>query len=143
MQARIGGVWRTIAAAKAYINGAWRTPSTAKAYVSGAWRTVANFVSPITLAITGQYQSISSTSQSQTATPTGGLAPFAYVWATVSSSYPLTFSGGTAATTTVATSSPYTDEYVTVQCTVTDALGTSATATQDLLLRASTSRFNR
>ena len=138
MRGRIGGVWVTPTTATAYINGAWRTLPRAKAYIAAAWRDVASFVQPMTLALTGNYKSTSSTSGTETATPTGGLAPFTYSWAAVSSAYALTFSAQTSASTTVTTASPNPDETLTVGCTVTDSLGTTATATKDLLLNAST-----
>ena len=134
MRARIGGAWTTPSTAKAYIGGTWQTPRNAKAYVSGAWRDVATFVPPLSLTASpdGFYGAGRYTANSQplTATPTGGLAPFTYAWAVVSSSRAVTIGSPTSATTVV---SGYVGTAyiitITLSCTVTDSLGSTATAT--------------
>lgn len=141
MIVRIGAAWRTVTSGKVYLNGAWRTLTNGRAYVSGAWRDVVSFAQPftgitITPAEPGGSSSTSDTMTSSfaTATPTGGLAPFTYSWTLVSSTglTAITINNPTSASTSVtATISPGgagTSGSATLQCTATDTLGASKSA---------------
>lgn len=157
MKVRKGGAWQDIVSGHVFAHGSWRDLIQIKVYKSGAWRTVANFtapaepppsgggggggsggggggtitvsVSPTSVAVSGSIVTLSS--DPITATPSGGRAPYTYSWAVVSHDLVATysFSAPTAATTRVKAvgQDPGTIGECTVRCTVTDALGTTAT----------------
>ena len=134
MKVRDGGAWRDIDSGKAYIDGAWRDLTEAKAYIAGAWETIATFIPPLSASIGGIGASaiISggglATTNSVTATPTGGRAPYSYSWAL------LTGTGVTATAPTSATTAfrrtmlPEDEDNGSWRVTITDDLGTTATA---------------
>jgi hypothetical protein len=146
IQVRFGGAWRAITGAQVYAGGAWRQLVAAQVYSGGAWRQVANFTPPGgggggggSLAVTTSSNAISGlgapssttvTTNSVTATPSGGLAPYTYAWSFVSTdgqSY--TINSNAVATTTVTGSGLPLDtaNTCTIHCVVTDSLGTTAT----------------
>lgn len=132
----MSGAWRTITAAEAFVGGAWRTLVSAEAYVSGAWRGVGTFVQPLTLATSPSAVSKTAhafiiTSDPVTATPSGGAGPYSYAWS-VFSGGPFTINSPTSATTTITANVTGGDKSGTVQCVVTDSLGTTASATVDV-----------
>lgn len=133
MEARIGGAWREIIYGEVYINGAWRRLKYAEGYISGAWRQIANFIEPLTLDVSppapskfGTSDTI--TSNTVTATPTGGLAPFTYSWVRTSGSTDIDVNSPAAASTTFTGAGLDADTLTTATftCTVTDALGSTA-----------------
>lgn len=100
-------------------------------------RTVAVFAAALTLATSGSTTGVTFLSSTCsvgpiTATPTGGLAPFTYVWAVISGT--CTISGGTSASATFIKygMSPGITEFATVRCTCTDSAGQVATVDVDL-----------
>ena len=134
MKAFVGAAWREITSAKAFIGGAWRTLTVGKAYNGSAWQSAASFVLPMSLTITpnpcntgGSYYVVSRT---MTATPTGGLGPFTYAWTITAQTgpRPLALNSTSSANTTVGGNITYGDYTFTLQCTVTDSLGTTAIA---------------
>lgn len=148
MDAYVGGTWVSPSGAEAYIGGAWRTLQYAEAYIGGSWRTVANFTPPSpggggggggTLSLSVSPTSISKvgspttfTTGYITVTPSGGLAPYSYVWSIVSSDPGPTFTltaPGYASTKVSGTGFPLTDTpyNCTIHCVVTDSLGVTAT----------------
>ena len=144
IQVRQGGAWQTITGAKIFANGAWRTVLAGKIYASGAWRDICNFVTPppggggggggtivLTISpspfsrITAQH----TISNTLTATPSGGLAPYTYSWTVVTSTTTFTIGSPTLATTAVtATLADNATETCTLRCTVTDSLGSTTHA---------------
>ena len=134
MRGRIGGVWVTPTVATAYINGAWRTLPRAKAYIAAAWRDVASFVQPLSLSnapTSGFFGNdhYVAYSNSVTATPTGGLGPYTYLWTVLTTNKTITINAPTSATTFISTSVQNgIDAFGTMRCSVTDSLGTVATA---------------
>lgn len=106
-------------------------------------RTVASFADPLTvsispagvLGIANSSASVSVLSNSATATPAGGLAPFTYAWTIISDTNPsgtVSANSATAATSTFTmTNVPAFTTYTAVlRCTVTDAA--SQTAQDDI-----------
>lgn len=112
-----------------------------EAWNGSAWKLVQSFAPPMTLAITpngvqggdNQPYPVFVTSDPATATPTGGVGPYTYVW---SISAPISSDSPNAATSTfsgiVSPGSPLTG---TATCTATDSLGTTASATVVVTLR--------
>lgn len=128
-----GGTLRTIT--KAYVKqaGVLRAIRTIKVQDGGTLRTVATFADPLSVFVTdtGKVASSSTmTTDPATASPSGGFAPYTYAWTLV------TNGGGaasTANTPTLASTtftktglSPGSDITDVWRCTVTDALGNTA-----------------
>lgn len=134
MDVRVGGAWESPDRAEAYKDGAWRTLQYGEAYYSGAWRQIATFVPALSVAISPTTASATGstvTTNSVTATPTGGLGPFTYAWTLVSNSgvtSPAITSPSTAATRFTGSPTDGHSGTATFRCTVTDSLGTVATA---------------
>jgi hypothetical protein len=145
MEVHVGGAWRPITSGEVYLNGSWRTLKSAEAYAAGAWRTVANFTVAGGGAVTGgQITSLTAspdylskvgtsatiTSNPTTATVSGGHSPYTYAWSIVSGDGQATYAidAPTLATTTISASNLALDvtATVTVHCTVTDSLGSTA-----------------
>lgn len=132
MQVRIGGAWVSPKNAKAFISGAWRTLIRGKAYVSGAWRDCATFVQPMSVALSGTMRSNTQTCGPLTATPTGGLGPFSYAYSVTSPPSLVTVASPTSATSYFYSST--TRQFAaSILCTVTDSLGTVATASANIV----------
>lgn len=145
-QIRVGGEWQEPSACKVFLSGSWRDVVSVKIYKDSAWRTVANFTAPgddggsagsLTLAATPSGLSSTNSDSSQSvgdfiATPSGGLAPYAYVWSIVTSAAGPTFTidAPARARTSVTASglSLASTKTCTIQCVVTDGLGSSATS---------------
>ena len=115
--------------------GITRTIKTIKVYDGATWRTVATFVEPISLSLSDEYVlaiagSATITSKIVTATPTGGTAPFTYLWTLVSHSGGVapTINTPTTASTTFTKTGVAPDASATFRCTVTSATGGSASA---------------
>lgn len=138
----MGGAWVSPTTAEAFVGGTWRTLKYAEAYYSGAWRQIVSFVAPYTaLTISPSFVSASSftsdtsTTDTATATPNGGLGPFTYSWVLVSSTdlTGITINSpsmsGTTFTATLTSGGVGGFGDATFRCTATDALGTSQTAT--------------
>lgn len=142
---RLGGAWRTITGAQVFSGGSWRTLVAIQVYSGGAWRQVANFSPPGTggggggtLSLSLSTYSISSsahnvadqTSSTVTVTPSGGTAPYTYVWSLDSQDGLATYSitTPTAATTSVEASGIPLGSTVgcAISCHVTDSLGATA-----------------
>src|SRR6185503_17631201 len=102
IQVRKGGVWNQLVSGEVFANAAWHSLVAVKVYANGAWRLVANFTPPsppppsggggggtggggtMTLTASPATQTIRDSGTTQattvTATPSGGLAPYTYVW---------------------------------------------------------------
>lgn len=142
-KAYVGGAWRDLTSAKISIDGiSWKTITRGVACVDGTnWVTIANFVPALSVSVhpaiangfASPLKPIPQTvnTSSLTATPAGGKAPFTYSWSTLShtGSSPTITSPTSASTTASAVVAANTDQTATVQVTVTDALGSTATAT--------------
>jgi hypothetical protein len=134
MKLRLGGAWQDITGAKVFSGGAWRTVTAIKVYEDAAWRDVANFTGgggTITLAIspspvtkTGRTATI--TTSNVTATPAGGLAPYAYAWVKQSGD-DIGITAPSSAVTKFHADGMSVDEVRTAvfRCTCTDALTTT------------------
>lgn len=136
MRLFVGGSWRNVRGARAYVGGQWRRVTRKMVYINGAWRTAALFAPPLTVSVSpttvsGFYSpawptpSYVTTSMAATATPSGGLPPYSYLWT----------GGGDGAFAPTKASTVFT-EYVDAQTfrqetytvTVTDSVGQTATA---------------
>ena len=146
MEARKDGAWRTINTAEAYVGGAWRALKYVEGYIGGAWRRIATFVLPPTLSINpgvgGGSGSNPVTSDTVTATPSNGLAPFTYAWSVLSSTglTGITINSASSASTTFTATVSGPDGsigYLTVQCIATDAIGETASASATIRLERS------
>jgi hypothetical protein len=136
LKVRDGGTLREITAFKLKYLGVERNVRAAKVYHSGALRTFYEASDPLTATASPSAQiAISAlseiTSAPVTVTPTGGLAPYTYSWAVTS------FAG---TTPTIGNAGFATTDFSQINvgvgalhncsftCTVTDALGSTATA---------------
>lgn len=132
MKSYAGSAWREIVSGKAFFNNSWRTLTIGKVFKGGAWQQIFSFVPPLSVAVSPTSFSASSrgsniASKSLTATPTGGLAPFTYAWTVTSTTAPVTLSGASTANVTVSGDVSVVDTItVSLSCTVTDSLGTTA-----------------
>jgi hypothetical protein len=134
VKVRTEGAWRDVPNGRIRINNNWRPLTRILVFNEGAWRSSSIFVSPLSLAIAPT--SVSGiitapgtvTTNVASSTPTGGLAPFTYSWVRISG-----VSASPTSPTNAATSfnffldTPGTASAV-FRCTVTDALGSTATA---------------
>ena len=130
------GVTRTITAGKVRVAGITRNLLSIKVMDGGTLRTVATFVQPMSVSLSAS--SVSGASQndpiytgSTTATPSGGKGPYSYAWTIQSfegvestALYPSMSSTGF--TKSVPDGDTETDVW---RVTVTDSLGSTATAT--------------
>lgn len=137
-EVEIDGAWHTLSRGEVYVGGAWRTLTRAEYYDGTAWKQVASFVIPMTLSLSPPSQALYGSSHSPvtitsapiTATPTGGLAPFSYLYSITDQL------GGTVSLTSTSSASTLASSTVTsggmvectVHCVVTDSLGTTASA---------------
>lgn len=130
---RVGGSWRSIHRAEMFRGGSWRTLTRGEIYKGAAWHPLFTFVSPMTASaspsdVNGYQSSLiptTVTSGYTTVTPSGGLGPYTYSWAGAG----LSITNPTSATTAFyATVSPGGDLFTSATCTVTDSLGSTATA---------------
>jgi hypothetical protein len=134
VRVRADGAWRTVRSGRIRINNAWRQLTRAAVYHDGAWRQSAVFVEPLTLAAAPPFTDGiiivpgTAATGNVTATPSGGLAPFTYAWTRISGAE-ASISNPANATTSFSLFMATPGDLSTVfRCTVTDALGSTATA---------------
>ena len=139
MEVKINGVWADITSGDVIISGVQRSLIRAEYYDGSAWKEVLRFTDTLTAAITGDGYAYgassgatSATTGNVTATPTGGLGPYTYSWALVSSTGgdSTVIANSTQATTTfskpnIPAYTIYTDIF---RVTITDYFGATATA---------------
>lgn len=139
MKVRVGGVLRTISNGYVRVGGQRKRLTAIKARSGGTLRTIAQFADPLSvnitpLTISGAVSLPGNqpvTTDAATAVPTGGLGPFSYAW-TVAVGAPITINTPTMASTTATKNVGSGDsETGTLQVTVTDAIGQTATDTID------------
>jgi hypothetical protein len=142
VQVRFSGIWRTLTGAQVFANGAWRSLVAIQAFVGGQWRIVGNFTVPpgdggtfdlgtsaSSVSGLGVVDSTTVTSGFVSAVPSGGLSPYSYSWAIVSSDgQTYVIHGPTSATVSVTGSGLPMDDVstCTIRCTATDSLGSIA-----------------
>ena len=121
-----GGVLQTITGAKIRDGATLRQLRAIKVWDGTVMRTVAQFVSPLTAAISPSSVYISGfastlTTGSVSAVPSGGLAPYTYVWTRTSGT--ATANTPTLAATTFTETGMFADEFRTntFTCTITDS----------------------
>lgn len=136
LQTFIAGMWRTPRRAEAYINGAWRRIIRGEVYAAGQWRAIVSFVGPLSVRADDiqeyAYNTTNVTGYSG-AYPSGGLGPYRYQWTLLSG--PITLGSVNLATVSATASVPYNQSRTgTARVTVTDALGTTASATISISL---------
>jgi len=122
------GAWRQIRRGEVCIGGQWRRLTRAEAYFGSDWHTVASFVPPLSVSVTPfvtgfanpfKPTTLTITTEPATATPSGGQAPYSYLW-----------SGGNTPTnatnTFTRTIPPDTNQNFVYSVTVTDSQGKTA-----------------
>lgn len=127
---RVGGSWRTVSRGEMYRGGSWRTLTRGEIYKGGAWHVLFSFIQPMSVVIApkpvfrlGRFSPI--VSLDVTATPTGGAAPYTYVWSIGSGISPTAPTNATTKfSAALGVGSSVSD---TATLTVTDSLGTTAT----------------
>lgn len=147
---RFGGIYRDPSGCRAFKGSAWRNILQIQVYKGGAYRIVANFTAPgsgdtpppsggggggssgsLTLSVTPSALETDSfaspiTTDGALATPSGGLAPYTYVWAKLSGDN-ITVNSPASASTSFTGSVPADSTRSAIfRCTCTDSLGTSA-----------------
>ena len=134
MEAFIAGAWRSLVRAETYTSGQWKAVSRGEAYIGGGWRSLFSTALPMTLSVSPTQVSgyatpfkpvtQTITTDPVTATPSGGLGPYTYAWSggntplSATNSFTRTLPGNT-------------DAFDTFTVTVTDSLGSTATASVD------------
>jgi len=139
IRVRHQGALRSITRLSVRVGGVLRSLKTLKIMDNGSLRTVAVFVPPISLTISppeasGFVQSpgpTTVTSIPASATPTGGTAPYSYAWTRTGSAI---LNNASAASVTVSETLFESDSSGLLSCTVTDALGQSASASSSYIL---------
>lgn len=138
MRARTGGAWQEVETGRVYVDGAWRELTEARAYISGQWETIAQFVSPLSLSLSQSTMSATRvgdgfvTTLPNTATPSGGRAPYSYVWTRIVGTGGSALSPSSATTRFTRFVFNDTSATETFRCTATDNFGTTATADVDV-----------
>ncbi len=135
MRAFVNGAFEDIESGRVRVGNAWKNLASVRVYAGGAWREGKTFVPPMSLAIAPDdaFGSVSTpvsttaTTNSVTATPTGGLAPYTYAWVRLTGTGSAN-SATSAATTFSASVGPGDSLSGDFQCTVTDSAGGTATA---------------
>lgn len=136
LQIRQAGVWKEVQAAYVMTGGTLKRVVEIKGMAGGVLRSLAIFAPPLTVAISPSFASAvgnsgTLTTNAVTASPTGGQGPFTYAWSVVSyeGTLPVVNSPATATTTFRQSGlSLEEDNDCTFRVTVTDSLGTTATA---------------
>lgn len=137
----VGSTTKDAARASVYPSTTAKRATRIEAWNGSAWKLVQSFAPPMTLAITpsgvegsdSQAFPVFVTSDTATATPTGGVGPYTYAWSIASPIFAQTPSAAsTAFSGTVSPGSPLSG---TATCTATDSLGTTASATVVVTLR--------
>lgn len=132
MKARIDGAWREIITGQIRVGANWKRFVGAWAYVGGAWKEVASFIAPLTGALSqytvgkGVLGGGSGTTSAVSATPSGGRAPYSYLWVRLTGT--ANISSTTSASVTF-TDSVEVDQTKTstFRCTITSADGQAVT----------------
>lgn len=89
MKVCVSGVWKDVDSGFIRVGGAWKRLSSIRVRVGGAWKDGKTFVPPLSVTVSPESVSGSTTAfgtaftDNTTATPTGGLAPYTYSWARV------------------------------------------------------------
>ena len=136
---RVGGSWRSIARGEVFLGGSWRTLTRGEVYKGGAWHPLFTFTSSLSVSVTPlpavtytspPHPTSSIASLFMTAAPSGGLAPYTYLYSVVSSTGAVPVIGPpTNATTNISKTVPaFADITDSFNVTVTDALGATASA---------------
>lgn len=130
---RTAGAWGVVSYGEAFVDGVWKRLIRSEVYIAGAWKTGETYAPALTAAasptsVTGfSYGGGTAVTNTTTVTPTGGLGPYTYAWVRVSGLGGIT--APTNATTAFFTTLPGGgDQSGVFRCTVTDSLGTIATA---------------
>ena len=131
MRVRADGAWREVSTGRVRVGGAWKDLASVRVYVGGAWKESKSFFAPFS-ALTiapdpiNRFGDVGTTltTQSATATPTGGTIPITYAWTRVSGDTGFTITSASSASTTFSRFLAAETTYSAVfQCTATDALG--------------------
>lgn len=133
MKVRLSGAWKDVPTAQVRVGGQWKRLSVVRAYISGAWTDIAVFTPPLTATASPTLVSRTivgpgtAVTPSTTVTPAGGESPYTYAWTRLSGVGTIT--SPTSATTTFSHTLGIGDDVSgDFRCTVTDAFGTTATA---------------
>lgn len=132
LRAFTGSAWSPLLRLQAFHLGAWRQLRTLKVWDGSVWRVIGNFIPALSVAVSGPaYASGASglvTTNTVTATPSGGQAPYTYAWARLSSSGPGTPVAANPTSATTAFRGQVGAEAI-FRVIVTDALGSTVTRT--------------
>lgn len=139
IKVRSGGVNRTATSIKIKVSGVLRTVRSIRVMSGGVLRTA--YIGTSALSASASPSELSglnsnfpdpgpATTQSTTVTPSGGVAPFTYSWALISSADGTPAADNPSFATTTFTQSLGVGQtnIATFRCTVTDSLGATATA---------------
>lgn len=134
MRAFLSGQWRDVSSGDVRIGSEWRPLVRAEYFNGTEWKQIVSFVPPLSLSISPTIAGGSIpaaglvTTNSVSAVPTGGQAPFTYLWEFVSGDASSVTTPTTAATTFSSTVAYLENRSATFRCTATDAIGQTATA---------------
>lgn len=133
MRVRLNSAWKEVTGGRIRVGTSWKNLTRAIVYVGGAWKDADVFTPPLSVSANDVFAAgftSTLTTNTATASVTGGIAPYTYAWALVANG------GGTVSTanspsaisttftkTGVPAGTDYTDTW---KVTVTDSLGSTA-----------------
>lgn len=137
-QVFIGGSWRNITGGKIFLGGSWRNITRGKIYKGGAWLDGPAFTSTLAVVDMPSIVNVSGSSASPitldsgviTATPSGGVPPYSYAWSIINDLGPAMTLSSTATASTSAHAVLSAGDFAqsALRVTVTDSIGSTATA---------------
>lgn len=136
LKAVVNGVETDVEEMEVTVGNAQKRAARIEAWNGSAWKVVQSFAPPISLSVSPSSvfgsrnvaAVVAVTTDAATATPTGGQAPYTYLWTQTSGQTAAIVSPFFATTTFRMTLGPGSFEQATFTCTVTDANGLTAQA---------------
>lgn len=136
VQAFIAGIWRNLVGGSVCVAGNWRTVTQVRVANSGAWKHALSFAPPMTATVFPESAfgysrgtpSAAVSSEIVTCTPSGGIAPYRYLVAILDSGTAIASPGNTASCSIGDNVDAGQSSTVSARFTVTDSVGTTATA---------------
>lgn len=134
MRFRKGGAWRDVESGFFRFGASWKRLVRGEYFDGSQWKQIASFVPPLSASIDPNFAGGTrnspgiATTNPVTASPTGGQAPYSYVWELISGSLATANNPNSATTTFSASVGSDDNKTSTFRCAITDAIGQTASA---------------